>query len=99
MKHIKLYEQFITENEMFSVRDKSEGDRIEIEGQSVIITSFTSWVKDKKRSCNSFQGRLARDNSPVTVKYVNDTYVITTEVQGGKPFTGRVPNSTNYSHY
>jgi hypothetical protein len=99
MKHIKLYEQFIHESEMFSVHDKSEGDTVDIEGQSVTITSFVSWTKDKKANCVSFEGRLDRDNSPVTVKYVKDQYVITTEVPGGKPFTGRVPNSGDYAHY
>ena len=99
MKYIKLYEDFICEKEMISINSTSEGDKVEVEGQSVTITKFISCTNDDKKICTSFEGRLNSDNSLVIIQYINNKYIITTEDPSKKAFTGRVPNTTDYSHY
>ena len=75
---IKKYLDFLNENiqdkdhvvnsPAFSIRDTEIGTVIEVEGQPVKITEFTSWTKNNEASCMTFRGEL-EDGTSVNVKY------------------------------
>lgn len=74
---IKKYLEFLNENirenntvngPAFSIRDTEIGSIIDVEGEPVKITEFTSWTKNKEASCITFRGEL-EDGTSVNVKY------------------------------
>jgi hypothetical protein len=61
-------ENFIVNSPAFSIRDKSPGDIITVEGKPVTIVKFKAWTKNKEASCITFSG-LLEDGTIVDVRY------------------------------
>lgn len=77
MKHIKLYEEFVNENE--PAVQPAEGDVMKVEGRDIVVVKILK--VNQKGKCLSFEGRHKNGGEPVFVKYSDskDAYELSSE--------------------
>jgi len=77
MKSFLTFSEFLNEDgSAFSIRDKKPGDTIVVDGKSLTITKFLTWIKNRESKCMSFMADIEGKSVKVVYDEGRDGYMI-----------------------